>query len=253
MSIILLNKETLESRKKAIEEFRKLKTITGIDAIDGIFDGGVYKGSLYCITACRGVGKTTFLLAMAKKLSQTMKVLYVSYEQEYYQLASFLPDINENLIIISGEPISGKQLIEVINEYNIEAVCYDYIGATLSGDWDDLVREADQLANVAKETKVLFFTAAQADDELFNTYKNNKNDPILHTGRYLSFSKHMADKFAGAAYLLKDGTLICYKNRYGRFTENNYVLNMNYETKDFIEWTNMPPFKKIDYNKRFSK
>jgi len=134
MSITLLNKETLESRKKAIEEFRKLKTITGIDAIDSIFDGGVYKGSLYCITACRGVGKTTFLLATAKKLSQTMKVLYVSYEQDYYQLASFLPDINENLIIISGEPISGKQLVEVINEYNIEAVCYDYIGATLSGD-----------------------------------------------------------------------------------------------------------------------
>ena len=75
MSITLLNKETLESRKKAIEEFRKLKTITGIDAIDSIFDGGVYKGSLYCITACRGVGKTTFLLATAKKLSQTMKVL----------------------------------------------------------------------------------------------------------------------------------------------------------------------------------
>ena len=87
MSIILLNKETLESRKKAIEEFRKLKTITGIDAIDSIFDGGVYKGSLYCITACRGVGKTTFLLAAAKKLSQTMKVPYVWYAQDYYKSA----------------------------------------------------------------------------------------------------------------------------------------------------------------------
>lgn len=238
MRLIFFTEDTLEQRRKWAEEFGSQRVESGIEVIDNAFDG-LYKGSLYAVCAARGVGKSTFLLASAKKIAeQGSKTLYLTVEQSFEQLMGYIPEIIPNFVLLefNGEAKAWGEIKEVIKEHKIEYVFFDYIGANLT-NWDDLVREANMLAEVAKELGIIIFTASQADDALFEEFNNNPKSAKLNTGCFVSFSKHIMDKVAGGAYLVRaNGTtyMYCFKNRYGALNYSQIrVDGLDYSTKSW--------------------
>lgn len=200
---------------------------TGIPEIESVFDHAIYSGSVYMFAACRGVGKTTLLLGLAKKLAAHHKVLFVTTEQSIEQIGPFLGPVNDNFYF-------AESLNDFTEDFlsTYEYVCYDYLGAETNelDDWNGLVQTCNRLAEYAKQTNSVIFTAAQADDKLTEEYNNNRKSELLQTGIFVSFAKHMSNKIAGGAYLLKDGTLINFKNRYG-VTGSHSIIELDYSTK----------------------
>ena len=239
MGLIRLTADTLEEREKMIEAFGANRVLSNIDVIDKAFDG-LYKGSLYAVCAARGVGKSTFLLASAKKTSDAgIKTLYLTVEQSYAQLNPYLPKVSEFLDIyeFNGEAKEWVQIKEIIKEYGFEYVYFDYIGANLT-TWDDLVREANMLAEIAKELGIIIFTGCQADDGLLEEFLNNPKSAKLNTGCFVSFAKHMMDKVAGGAYLVRpndnDTYMYVFKSRYGALERTQFrVDGLDYSTKSW--------------------
>lgn len=236
IEVIYLTADTLEERMKRIEEFGNRAVKTNITALNDVF-GTLYRGSLYSICACRGTGKSTFLLASAKKMAETGKVIYITIEQSYEQLGSYLPKVSENLVIVMID--SDAQLQEVyklIEEIQPEAVFFDYLGALLT-TWDDLTREAHIWAEMAKKLGILIFTANQADDKLHEEWLRDPKSISLNTGMYVSFSKHMIDKVAGAAYLVNmnnQTNMYCFKNRYNPLRIGGVnITGLDYKNKEW--------------------
>lgn len=219
MKIWKLTQETCEMREELAEEFNNMRYASSIDFIARSI-GDLYRGSLYVFCACRGVGKTTILLASAVAAAEEgKKVLFLTVEQSYVQLMPYLPLVDDNLIVVEeSEQINLKELDKIIKEENIEEVYFDYIGAASNvGNWDELVYEAAALAELAKSNSIVIWAACQADDNLLKTYKDDPNNLLLNTGYFVSFSKHITDKIAGGVYLIRDeGRLVGYnyKNRY---------------------------------------
>ena len=122
---------------------------TGIKAIDDIF-GYLVAGSTYMISATTGVGKSSFLLATAKKLAEKKKVLYITIEQSMDQLSQVI-DANTNLDYYEMESWKDwKEVIEINNKKHYDYVIFDYLGADCVADWDELINKSGELATMAK-------------------------------------------------------------------------------------------------------
>ena len=229
MRIIKLTEDTLQMRKELLENFELMKTTTGISGIDNAF-GFLVKGSIYAVASATGVGKTTFLLATAKEMANKgYKVLYLSIEMNVEQLIPYLPEIQPNLTVQEFDGTSWDKLDG--SEYDI--ICYDYIGANLN-DWDELIIEADNLAEYAKKHNIVIFTALQARPEIAEETKEEN----LHTNVYVAFSKGMINKVAGAAYLVKRKQhlyLYVMKNRYRPVNWDPIEMSdLDYATKSWL-------------------
>ena len=229
MKIIKLTEDTLQMRKELLENFESIKTTTGIPGIDRAF-GFLVKGSIYAVASATGIGKTTFLLATAKEMANKgYKVLYLSIEMNVEQLIPYLPEVQPNLDVAEFDGKSWSELDG--SEYDI--ICYDYIGANLN-DWDELIIEADNLAEYAKKHNIIIFTALQAKPEIAEESK----EEVLHTNVYVAFSKGMINKVAGAAYLVKRKQhlyLYVMKNRYGPLNWDPIEMSdLDYATKSWL-------------------
>ena len=226
-----LTSESLEERNLLVEEFKSKRTTTGINAIDLVFTN-LYQGSVYGVCAATGVGKTTFLLATAKKMAeQGKRVLYLSIEMSIMQILNYCENTIIPTLCVCEFDNQWDEVEEFVKANSIDIICYDYIGARLN-NWDDLIKEADNLATFAKDNNIIVFTALQASQEI---NKVDTSDETLYTPMYVSFSKGMINKFAGCAYILKN-SLYCMKNRYENIIHNPVPLQeLDYEKK---EWKN---------------
>lgn len=77
---------------------------TGMSELDRVLGGGAVKGSLVLIGGAPGIGKSTLMLQICKKLGEQFKVLYVSGEESTRQLklrAQRLQVESENLFVLS--------------------------------------------------------------------------------------------------------------------------------------------------------
>jgi len=81
-------------------------------------DGGIVKGSVNLFAGEPGIGKSTFLLQLAKEFTKYGKVLYVSGEESIEQIslrAKRLNVLDENILVVSNNNlISIKETIEKI-------------------------------------------------------------------------------------------------------------------------------------------
>ena len=59
---------------------------TGYDELDIVFGGGIVPGSIILIGGEPGVGKSTLILSIAKLISSTRKILYISGEESAAQI-----------------------------------------------------------------------------------------------------------------------------------------------------------------------
>ena len=79
--------------------------ITGIGELDRVLGGGIVKGSLTLVGGDPGIGKSTLLLQMCRKLAGNfVKVLYVSGEESLKQIkmrADRIGDFSDYLLLLS--------------------------------------------------------------------------------------------------------------------------------------------------------
>jgi circadian clock protein KaiC len=79
-----------EPRLKLVERAFNEKVSTGIEGLDKMLNGGLFKGSITLVMGVSGTGKTTAALHFAMEAAmRSEKVLYVSYEEPAEQLARY--------------------------------------------------------------------------------------------------------------------------------------------------------------------
>ena len=144
------SEENIAALKKAHNDRMATAEYTGIKAIDDIF-GYLVVGSTYMISATTGVGKSSFLLATAKKLAEKKKVLYITIEQSMDQLSQVI-DANTNLDYYEMESWKDwTEVVDINNDKHYDYVIFDYLGADCVEDWDELINKSGELATMAKD------------------------------------------------------------------------------------------------------
>ena len=101
-----------------IDTSEEIRFPTGMGELDRVLGGGAVKGSLVLVGGAPGIGKSTLMLQICKKLGEISKVLYVSGEESVHQLkmrAQRLGAENENLFVLS-ETCLGNILESVRHE-----------------------------------------------------------------------------------------------------------------------------------------
>lgn len=233
------SEENIAALKKSHDDRMATAEYTGIKAIDDIF-GYLVVGSTYMISATTGVGKSSFLLATAKKLAEKKKVLYITIEQSMDQLSQVI-NANINLDYYEMESWKDwKEIIKINDNKHYDYVIFDYLGADCVEDWDELINKSGELATMAKNNNWIIFTACQAKPELTQQFNDNKSSLKLFTSMYIAYSKGMAAKIAGGVYLIKNSEnnfyLYNFKNRYNPLSNVPYAVNnLNLEKKIFEE------------------
>lgn len=225
--------------QEKLKSLGERKLPTGWSVWDDWF-GGFVKGTLQLVAAPTGHGKTTFLLAMAKKaVRQGYKVLYIGTEQP---AEIIIARLGEPLDIDVCYKVSNDTLSDCIGDDTYDIIIYDYLGAEASAivgkeEWRVLRDQADELSNYAIERNTCILTAAQADvGALAMKPGSSPNDCIPNNGSAVSFAKHIVDKISAGAYLVKlyEGCVAMkvMKNRYGKSDDNVRLIRLDYENTE---------------------
>lgn len=101
---------------------------TGFEELDLVFGGGIVPGSISIIGGEPGVGKSTLILSIAKKISDKTKILYISGEESSAQIrmrAGRMKVSGDN-IFLSSETIAEK-IVDMVRGENPNLVFIDSI------------------------------------------------------------------------------------------------------------------------------
>ena len=93
-----------------LETDEEIRFPTGMGELDRVLGGGAVKGSLVLVGGAPGIGKSTLMLQICSKLSESCKILYVSGEESEHQLklrARRLRVESENLYVVSETSLGG--------------------------------------------------------------------------------------------------------------------------------------------------
>lgn len=83
---------------------QEIRFSTGMGELDRVLGGGAVKGSLVLVGGAPGIGKSTLMLQICKRLGEQFRILYVSGEESVHQLklrAQRLHAESENLFVLS--------------------------------------------------------------------------------------------------------------------------------------------------------
>ena len=106
----------------------EIRFLTGMGELDRVLGGGAVKGSLVLVGGAPGIGKSTLMLQICKKLGEFSKVLYVSGEESTHQLklrAQRLRVESENLYVLS-ETCLGN-VMECVREEKPDVLIVDEV------------------------------------------------------------------------------------------------------------------------------
>ena len=115
----------------------EIRFLTGMGELDRVLGGGAVKGSLVLVGGAPGIGKSTLMLQICKKLGQFSKVLYVSGEESTHQLklrAQRLRVESENLYVLS-ETCLGN-VTECVREEKPDVLIVDSIQTLYNEEMD---------------------------------------------------------------------------------------------------------------------
>ena len=113
----------------------EIRFLTGMGELDRVLGGGAVKGSLVLVGGAPGIGKSTLMLQICKKLGEFSKVLYVSGEESTHQLklrAQRLGVEPEGLYILSETQMTD--ILEAVNELQPDVLIVDSIQTLYHGD-----------------------------------------------------------------------------------------------------------------------
>lgn len=135
------------------------RILTGFSDLDRVFGGGIVPGSIGIIGGEPGVGKSTLILMIARHLSTSRKVLYISGEESAPQIKMRAKRMNlsgEN-IFLSSET-TAETIVDMIRGENPGIVFIDSI-QTISRE--DLSNQAGTVTQL-RECTQLFLESAKS-------------------------------------------------------------------------------------------
>lgn len=111
-----------------VSESKTHRTPTGMNELDIVLGGGIVSGSLVLIGGEPGVGKSTLILEICRKLSQYKTVIYVSGEESSSQIfiRAKRMKIESKSILLSSECIA-ERIVAMIEKELPDAVFIDSI------------------------------------------------------------------------------------------------------------------------------
>ena len=151
----------------------EIRFLTGMGELDRVLGGGAVEGSLVLVGGAPGIGKSTLMLQICKKLGEFSKVLYVSGEESTHQLklrAQRLRVESENLYVLS-ETCLGN-VMECVREEKPDVLIVDSIQTLYNEEMDSPAGGVGQvkdctmaLMQVAKGQGVTVFVIGHVNKE----------------------------------------------------------------------------------------
>lgn len=192
------------------------RTLTHIQELDRVLGGGIVTGSLVLVGGDPGIGKSTLLLQMCKKLSEDgHQVLYVSGEESVKQIkmrADRLGDFKEDLLLLSETDLDA--VTEVVTRQKPEVVIIDSIQTMYR---EEIGSAPGSVGQVRETTSTLMRLAKSLPVSIFIVGHVTK-EGVVAGPRVL---EHMVDTVlyfegdGGASYRFLRGV----KNRFGSTDE----------------------------------
>jgi DNA repair protein RadA/Sms len=149
------------------------RMLTGIHEWDRVVGGGIMPGSFLILTGDPGIGKSTLLLQIAHKLSESYRVFYFSSEESLEQVklrATRIGCSSSNLLfsdqaklesVIATSQQEKPDLVVVDSIQN----CYATEVQTLPGSIGQLREAAFQLMRLAKENNIALIVSGHITKE----------------------------------------------------------------------------------------
>ena len=193
----------------------EIRFSTGMGELDRVLGGGAVKGSLVLVGGAPGIGKSTLMLQICKKLGQQFRVLYISGEESVHQLklrAKRLHVESENLYVLSETNLGD--VLECVNEEQPEVLIVDSIQTLYNEELNSPAGSVGQvkdctmkLMQLAKEGSITVFVIGHVNKDGFIAgpkVLEHMVDCVL----YFEGEQHMAYRILRAA-----------KNRFGATNE----------------------------------
>ncbi len=193
----------------------EIRFSTGMGELDRVLGGGAVKGSLVLVGGAPGIGKSTLMLQICKKLGEQFRVLYVSGEESVHQLklrANRLHVESENLYVLSETNLGD--VLECVNEEQPEVLIVDSIQTLYNEELNSPAGSVGQvkdctmkLMQLAKEGNITVFVIGHVNKDGFIAgpkVLEHMVDCVL----YFEGEQHMAYRILRAA-----------KNRFGATNE----------------------------------
>ena len=153
----------------------EIRFSTGMGELDRVLGGGAVKGSLVLVGGAPGIGKSTLMLQICKKLGQQFRVLYVSGEESVHQLklrAKRLHVESENLYVLSETNLGD--VLECVNQEQPEVLIVDSIQTLYNEELNSPAGSVGQvkdctmkLMQLAKEGSVTVFVIGHVNKDGF--------------------------------------------------------------------------------------
>ena len=193
----------------------EIRFSTGMGELDRVLGGGAVKGSLVLVGGAPGIGKSTLMLQICKKLGEQFRVLYVSGEESVHQLklrAKRLHVERKNLYVLSETNLGD--VLECVNEEQPEVLIVDSIQTLYNEELNSPAGSVGQvkdctmkLMQLAKEGSITVFVIGHVNKDGFIAgpkVLEHMVDCVL----YFEGEQHMAYRILRAA-----------KNRFGATNE----------------------------------
>ncbi len=193
----------------------EIRFSTGMGELDRVLGGGAVKGSLVLVGGAPGIGKSTLMLQICKKLGEQFRVLYISGEESVHQLklrAKRLQVESENLYVLSETNLGD--VLECVNQEQPEVLIVDSIQTLYNEELNSPAGSVGQvkdctmkLMQLAKEGNITVFVIGHVNKDGFIAgpkVLEHMVDCVL----YFEGEQHMAYRILRAA-----------KNRFGATNE----------------------------------
>ncbi|MBR1816562.1 MAG: DNA repair protein RadA [Lachnospiraceae bacterium] len=147
---------------------------TDINELDRVLGGGIVKGSLVLVGGDPGIGKSTILLQMCKKLiDKSVEVLYVSGEESLSQIkmrAERIGSFDKDMLLLCDNDMDNisvaiqKSNVEVVIIDSIQTMLVDEIGSA-PGTITQVREVTSRLMQLAKQNNVAVFIVGHVTKE----------------------------------------------------------------------------------------
>lgn len=152
------------------------RILTGVKEFDRVLGGGIVEGSLVLLSGDPGIGKSTILLQICRKLGENRKILYISGEESERQIklrANRLEVYTDNLFVLAQTDVAV--IVEAIKFEKPDMVIIDSIQTMTL---DDVSSSAGSITQVRESTNIFMHLAKSLGIPIFVVGHVNKDGAI---------------------------------------------------------------------------
>ena len=152
------------------------RLLTGVTEFDRVLGGGIVEGSLTLLSGDPGIGKSTILLQICRKLCEKRKVLYISGEESARQIklrANRLEVTSDNLYVLAQTDVGV--IVETIKAEKPDMVIIDSIQTMII---DEVSSTAGSITQVRESTNIFMHLAKSLGIPIFIVGHVNKDGAI---------------------------------------------------------------------------